>query len=141
MMHNGNSFFVLAEVGLLGGLHQLSLGGSALTGAIPTELALMTELRSLHLPNTQLSGPLPSGLAQLELGSLDVSGNPGMTGTIPEELCGLGRNQSSCVYESFWSVGRHTLSNVSCSLEFDCSNTLCGCGCSCDGNTSISNRT
>jgi len=59
--------------------------------------------------NNKLTGPLtlPNNFSSFDV--LNFTGNPGLTGTIPEEIC--------------------TLADLE--LGFDCSEIMCGCDCLC----------
>jgi len=97
----------------LGQLHLswLIMSGNRLSGSIPTELSNYPNLEELWLQENQLSGPLPSDLHQLmsnnSLTVFNISGNTLLKGRVPDELCAVS------------------------ALSFDCSETLCGCDCSC----------
>lgn len=139
---SGNEFTgpIPSEIGLLTNAAQLEFDNNFLSSSLPKSVGKMTSLRSLDLANNALmTGSLPlAELADLALSSelrhLNLSASAYLTGTIPEELCGLNQNASSCEYEYVWAVGMHMISNVTCSMEFDCTNNLCGCGCLCGDN-------
>ncbi|CAB9525204.1 Leucine Rich Repeat [Seminavis robusta] len=93
----------------LTGLEELYLGSNAFTGSLPSSIGRLRNLTRLVLSNTTLTGQLPSELGLLtKLTRLDLLDNPFLTGTIPEGLCSHG-------------------------ILFTCSETLCGCDCSCTG--------
>ncbi len=99
-----------SELAGLGELTVLFLANNQLSGAIPPALGGLTKLESLDLSGNQLSGPIPSGLAErwqlrhltldrnrlsgtvpywlddLSLESLNLAGNAGLTGCIPDGL-------------------------------------------------------
>ncbi|CAB9520253.1 Leucine Rich Repeat [Seminavis robusta] len=102
-------------------LQQLRIHHNHFSGTLASELGLLTNLERLLLQNNSLSGSLPTELAALstDLLVMDVSGNPGLSGTIPDALCDVGWN-ITCPYSS-WE----------CKLSFDCSVDLCGCDCAC----------
>lgn len=102
-----------SQIGLATSLVELSLFSNQLTSTIPSQLGKLEHLDALWLPNNKLSGSIPSqiGLLQQALNRFSVSGNNNITGTIPEGVCSIGR------------------------IEFDCSQTLCGCDCNCSSNT------
>jgi hypothetical protein len=131
-----------SELGLLTELQGFSLSGlPLLTGTIPTELGGLTNLGALDFSGTSLSGTIPSELGRLaaiialqdapllegsipseftSLVGLNILGSHGLTGTLPKGLCHL-QNATSCNH----------LIGIDCILEFDCSDTLCGCNCTC----------
>jgi len=75
-------------IGLLSSLFFLWLQGNQLSGAVPQELFALAE----------------GGL----LADLNVTGNPLLSGVIPESICFLNM-----------------------SFDFDCTPFLCGCDCAC----------
>ncbi|MDE2929001.1 MAG: hypothetical protein OXT71_21655, partial [Acidobacteriota bacterium] len=88
------------ELGDLTSLKKLWLEANYLTGPIPPELARLTSLRELNLRSNALTGPIPPKLGNLtSLMELDISGNSGLTGSLPTELMGLDR------LETLWAVG------------------------------------
>jgi hypothetical protein len=63
-----------------------------------------------------LTGTIPEELGDcISLGYLDISGGPNLVGTIPGSIFSLG--DSLCVLSDYL---------LNCTLEFDCSDTLCG---------------
>jgi hypothetical protein len=59
----------------------------SLQGTIPPELTDLEHLSSLRLANCNLSGALPPELFLLrQLGVLDVSGNKGLRGNLPDTI-------------------------------------------------------
>ena len=91
---NGLSGFIPPELGDLGLLRRLHLGGvwgarNELRGTIPGELGNLANLERLNLFLNELTGPIPRELGNLaNLRSVDLGGNE-FTGPIPEELGGL----------------------------------------------------
>lgn len=139
-----------SEMGLLQNLTSLWLWDNSLTGTIPSTLGLLTSIFNLRLNQNNISGSIPAEVWQLpglieldlsdlpnisgsipfgnmssQLGYLNFSGTE-LTGSIPEETCYL--QNSSC---SFGPPRRP----FACSLDFECSDLLCGCGCACSNTT------
>ena len=91
---NGLSGFIPPELGDLGFLRRLHLGGvsgarNELRGTVPGELGNLANLERLNLFLNELTGPIPRELGKLaNLRSVDLGGNE-FTGPIPEELGGL----------------------------------------------------
>jgi len=110
---NNISGAIHTEFGQMTSMKQLLLSNMMLTGSVPSELGLMLQLELLNLQGNMLTGTLPAEIFALENRSLvemDISGNPGLFGTLPSVIC-----------------------NISV-LVFDCSpSTLCGCSCNCSG--------
>lgn len=82
-----------ATLGNLGnGVHWLEAAGNALTGPIPPELGELVNLDRLRLHDNDLTGGIPpefGGLVRLR--TLKVSGNPRMSGALPDLLTSLPR--------------------------------------------------
>ena len=56
-------------------------------GIIPPEIGFLADLRQVSFKDNDLFGTLPTELGLLkDLEDLDVSGNPKLQGTIPEEV-------------------------------------------------------
>lgn len=71
-------------------LQSLKLEGSGLTGELPDEWGKWSTLATLSLRSNSLSGTLPSPWkAMRSLEYLDLSDNPGLTGTIPRAWTAL----------------------------------------------------
>ncbi|CAB9510196.1 LRR receptor-like serine threonine-protein kinase [Seminavis robusta] len=104
------------QLGNMESLESLNLADNNLRGPVPSELGLLSELISLSLADNELSGKLPTEVGTLvaskepgaSFENLNISGN-GFSGTIPLDVCLAGSN----------------------ALSFDCSDSLCGCDCSC----------
>lgn len=127
---NNLSGSVASELGLLeDGLLALHLDSNLLTGMIATELGLLTDLKELHLPYNALTGTIPLEMSTLvayyNLSSFHVEGNPLLGGVLAHGLCML--QNSSCTYVDALMPWKSN----NCSLDFDCSNRLCGCDCEC----------
>jgi hypothetical protein len=146
---NNVSSYISSDMGLLTNMKILEVNTNSLFGPLPSELGLMTSLQLLDLHNNGFTGSVPheiwqnSALTKLELSNLplltgsiptdlpflagmrylNLTGIPGLYGTIPEGWCFL--QEPSCTF-----VDVHG-ENVSCSLEFDCTERLCGCNCPC----------
>jgi hypothetical protein len=113
------------EVGLLEQLTKFHLGGNPFSGPLPSEIGTLSVLSELAVNSTDLTGTIPIEIGRLvtngSLALFNVSGSPGLTGTIPDEVCG-----------QYADPGKGYI------LDFDCG-PLCGCGsCPCD-NVSASN--
>ncbi|CAB9510719.1 Leucine Rich Repeat [Seminavis robusta] len=113
------------ELGLLTNLVELDLLNNQLSGQIPEELSELTSLGLLTLANNSLSGSFPQLLSALQhsLYTLNLQGNPLLSGTIPMDLCSINGTWISSSWES--SGGPEGLS-------FDCTGLLCGCICDCN---------
>ena len=69
---------------------ELNLGGSGLTGEIPSEIGNLTNLTRLYLDDNQLAGEIPSEIGNLtNLNSLYLDNNQ-LSGIIPDEICNQG---------------------------------------------------
>lgn len=139
------------ELGKAPSLEDLRLDSNLLSGSIPTELGiLVSSFRFLHLSNNFLTGQIPSELAQLgnltllSLGdndlsgeipgelstlvanetliSIHVTGNPLLSGEIPQEMCEVGLGIENFICPGWLRI---------CGVAFDCSDSLCGCDCPC----------
>jgi Leucine-rich repeat (LRR) protein len=124
---DSNSFSgsLFSELGGMTSLVQIALSGNSFSGPIPSELGVLTLLQWLHLSNlTMVNGSIPSELGLLtSLRYLNLIGSNGLSGTIPSEFCNL--QNSSCTFRDYF----YDLYN--CTLDFDCSDILCGCDCPC----------
>ena len=63
----------------------LTLDHNALTGAVPSQIGLLSALETFHLASNSFAGALPEGLGALfdHVVSFDVSDNPLVVGPIP----------------------------------------------------------
>ncbi|CAB9514402.1 Leucine Rich Repeat [Seminavis robusta] len=138
LYHNQLNSTIPTELGTMSNLFGLWLDhNSDLSGTIPAELAQVSTLSRILVNNASLSGTVPTVLENLEqtLEVMDVSGNQGITGVVPEGLC----NVADGVRWISRVAGRHIgeFSDGSDEyplLTFDCSASLCGCGhCGCSG--------
>ena len=107
-------------IGKLTKLSSLSLANNALEGLIPSELGLLTSLIKLDLSDNNFTDTVPLELQVMRANTngssisppLDISGNFGLSGSIPQVLCADSWDRPF--------------------IDFDCSDTLCGCSdCSC----------
>jgi Leucine-rich repeat (LRR) protein len=81
---------LVAQIRFSLNIDTLSLEGNMFSGSLPSELGLLTNLLQLRARNNLLTGIVPSQLLMLtELRSLQLALNPRMTGSIPEEFCGM----------------------------------------------------
>ena len=79
-----------AELGQSKILDNLLLSGNRLSGKIPAELGQLQNLRTLWLHNNELTGNIPSTFGDLSnLRHLSLSGNAGMSGSVPTTLTRL----------------------------------------------------
>ena len=126
---NSLSGRIFTEIGEMTSLIELDLSANSFIGTIPSELGWLVNLTWLDLSNmVLLTGSFPSELSMLtSLLYLNLSGSSGLSGTIPTEFCHL-QNQS-CTFIDY--LGR----SYNCTLDFDCSNILCGCDCPCSNDT------
>ena len=81
----------------------LDLSWNALTGAVPTEMGLLTNLEWLYLERSNLSGPIPTEFGSLtNLRELSLYGMQ-LTGTIPTEFGKLADSmQGMFLHESYF---------------------------------------
>jgi Leucine rich repeat len=127
-LHVGNNSlggWVPSELGMAN-MTYLFLAKNTFSGAIPNEWMTMPHLEHLNLRNNAFSGMIPEFRHLTSLLMLDIRGNPGLRGTIPEALSYL-EEDKSCVFG--WMKS-------SCFLRFDCSDTLCGYDCPCSNASS-----
>ncbi|CAB9499029.1 LRR receptor-like serine threonine-protein kinase [Seminavis robusta] len=114
------------ELGRLTQLHFLELQGNQLSGKVPSEFGELSALGALNLASNSLSGSVPQELSALQetLHTFALHGNPLLGGTIPDAICSL---NGTCT--------KFRTKLDSCTgpqgLFFDCTNLLCGCGCTC----------
>ncbi|CAB9520955.1 expressed unknown protein [Seminavis robusta] len=118
-----------SELGRLPGVSHFGCKDNQFTGPVPSEFGQLLGLTFFKFDGNQLTGPLPSELGLLtNLKALNLTGNLGLSGTIPEELCFL-QNVSCSVYgDDHWFT-------QSCHIDFDCTSILCGCDCSCSNSS------
>ena len=76
------------ELGRLANLAwAFDLSRNQLSGSIPVELGKLSNLRTVRLQHNQLTGSIPAALGDLSnLNQLNLAGNTGLTGCIPESL-------------------------------------------------------
>jgi hypothetical protein len=122
-----NAFFgvICSELGAMTSLVELYISENSFSGIIPSELGQLTNLKWLDLRDLPLlTGSIPLELSLLKsLGYLDLRNSKGLSGTIPHELCYL--QTASCTFVDWWGTTNN------CTLEFDCTEILCGCNCPC----------
>lgn len=137
-----------SQLGLHASLFFLELYENRLTGTIPQQLPNLApvtpswiasssnglrwfqDLRVDYDPypplvfavqNNQLSGTIPPNFSLVEnLGALQLTNNPLLSGTLPEELCNT----------TVWPLYKET-------RAFDCTSLLCGCDCVCSSNQTL----
>ena len=109
-------------------LGEIDFQGNLLSGQIPSEFGGLSAIGYLTLANNSLSGTVPLEFSALQhsLHTLDLQGNPLLSGTIPEALCDL---NNTCVPTTWDMFG----CDMELGLSFDCTGVLCGCGCPCEG--------
>ena len=75
------------DIGKLTGLTGINISQTAIGGPIPQSLSQCTSLKSLMANSCQLSGEIPDFWDQLpNIGTLQMYGNPGLTGPIPASM-------------------------------------------------------
>ncbi|CAB9497088.1 Leucine Rich Repeat [Seminavis robusta] len=120
-------------LGLLTGLSHFNIEENAVTGPLPSELATLTKLGSIIASNNHLTGSLPSEYGLFHsLESLDLRGNMGMVGPFSPELANLNDTLEVLDLQDTSITG--TIPEELCGLEslnFACSPSLCGCDCTC----------
>ncbi|CAB9500000.1 Leucine Rich Repeat [Seminavis robusta] len=121
---NPLSSTVPTELGLLTGLYDLSLQNCGFTGPIPTEIGLLRTIGEIRLGQNSFSGTVPTELAALQhsLYALNMQGNPRLSGTIPNGLCGI---NATCIPNALNPCP------VDIGLLFDCDDNSLLCGCDC----------
>ena len=79
------------EFGNLAKLERLILTDNRLSGRLPVALGRLLALRDLRLGNNAFSGQVPAEFADLTLLQvLQVHGNPGLSGPLPERMVSIG---------------------------------------------------
>ena len=118
------------ELGQATSLRRLYLQENYLTGFIPSELGLLSSLQKLDLQGNLLEGAIPEALGSPSslFRNINLTGNPYLSGQVPNSLCDIGGGDPTC---SFVFAYRDKESTFSCGLEFTCTALLCGCGCGC----------
>ncbi|CAB9510712.1 LRR receptor-like serine threonine-protein kinase [Seminavis robusta] len=129
---NALSSLLLGHLGMLDNLQELDLGSNQFWGVVPSEWGSMTGLRVLDLSNLpSLSGTLPIELSWLasmyNLSRLNLGGSSNLQGVLSEDLCDLLGESCNYTFSGSWYAEKFE----DCSLEFDCTEKLCGCGCNC----------
>jgi hypothetical protein len=123
--NNAFSGSICSELGDMTSLEDLTMFGNSFSGTIPSELGRLTNLVWLDLSNLPLlTGSIPSELSLLSsLRYLDLRNSSGLSGTIPASLCYI--KSASCIFLDWWG------GTYNCTLDFDCTDFLCGCDCPC----------
>lgn len=145
-----------SEIGLLKYSTRILLGDSFFSGTIPSEFGQLSSINYLHIQNSgNLSGPVPSQLGLLtKMSWLSLENNVHLTGTIPEELTFLATNGSLVSFNMtgnplITGIVPDALCTIAlaedvqcpkirfrhpseCGLAFDCTDVLCGCNCECN---------
>ncbi len=67
-------------------LRHLNLSANMLSGALPASLGQLRSLNELHLENNMFSGGVPPELGDLSMYRLYLSGNPELSGPLPQNL-------------------------------------------------------
>lgn len=120
----GNNHFtgsIPSEVGVSWpNLDFFDVENNLITGSIPSELGQLKLMKLFRVANNGLTGTVAKELELLasntsSLRFLDISSNPGLSGSLPEGLCVLGDPHYGHYAEFAW----------------DCSERLCGCDCPC----------
>ncbi|CAB9499030.1 LRR receptor-like serine threonine-protein kinase [Seminavis robusta] len=114
------------ELGRLTQLHFLELQGNQLSGKVPSEFGGLSALGALNLASNSFSGSVPQGVSALQetLHTFELHGNPLLDGTIPDAICSLNGTCTKFRSKLDSCIGPQ-------GLLFDCTDLLCGCGCSC----------
>jgi Leucine-rich repeat (LRR) protein len=135
LANNSFSGLICSEIEELTSLVELTIQGNYFSGTIPSSLGHLTHMAWLDLSDlTMLTGSIPSELALLtSLRFFNLSGSSGLSGSIPFDFCHL-QDSLSCSFINWFGQ------NYSCYLDFDCTDTLCGCDCPCVNGT-VSNET
>lgn len=128
--YNQLSRRIPSEFGLLTKLTTLELQHNNLEGEIPDELMNALALKRLWMEHNDLSGTVPTSIVDLRnLSSLDLSGNP-LEGSFPFGFGDRLRELNiSGISELIGSLP-DSLCGIR-SLDFGCSENLCGCDCGC----------
>ena len=125
------------SLGLLSNLFAIGSWDNSFSGSLPTELGNLTKMKWLLTQRNLLTGALPSELGRLPLlRQIKVTGNVGISGTLPTELSLLNQTLTGLDIKGTSIIGTipDGLCGILC-LSFDCSPTLCGCGCPCGNST------
>ncbi|CAB9498828.1 Leucine Rich Repeat [Seminavis robusta] len=128
-------------------LQEIHLANNQITGSIPSQIRLLRRsLRTLDLEANALTGDLPAELNQVaSLQRLLLSHNPMLGGTIEGDYYTIDVANSDDLLrlDALANLEELTLTNTSVTgelpsavcnitvLEFDCSESLCGCDCQC----------
>lgn len=122
--NRGLSGTIPPQLSLLTKMEELSFRNNQMTGSIPSQLGLLVNMQRFSVTNNSLSGTVPHQLEGMirDLYSASFVGNSNLSGTIPEALCFI---NATCMESA------HNPCEGVVGLNFDCTEQLCGCNCSC----------
>ncbi|CAB9507067.1 LRR receptor-like serine threonine-protein kinase [Seminavis robusta] len=107
--------FLPTELGLLAGLDELDLAEINLQSTIPSELGRLAQLTTLKLQNNELTGKIPEELSALtNLEWFQVDGNVDLTGSVPQNLCGVEIRGIGCAGDTVRDGGETFLCGCEC---------------------------
>ncbi|CAB9500960.1 leucine-rich repeat receptor protein kinase [Seminavis robusta] len=123
-----------SSIGLMTDLLNVETADNKFEGSLPTELGKLSKLGMFHASKSGFSGAVPSELGLLSnMIDLRLNNNPNITGSLPSELFNL--KDSLWILQIEGTAITGTIPDEFCNdfvyLSFDCSETLCGCGCMC----------
>ncbi|CAB9498168.1 receptor-like protein kinase precursor [Seminavis robusta] len=122
------------SIGQATDLFRLGIQYNEITGAVPSELGLLVNITTVHASGNLFSGTLPSEIGLwTNLVDLRIDQNPGITGPVPPELWNL--NETLHILQLHGTGVTGTIPEEICGsfgyFSFDCSTSLCGCDCPC----------